>query len=174
MNQGSTPSWQRAASFAARSHQGQLRKDGRTPYVSHPFRVALTLRHVFGIDDEVALCVALLHDTIEDTTTDYDDLAREFGRAVAEAVACLTKDKRLPEERREAAYHEVVGRGPWQARAVKLADAFDNVTDAHEPALLSKARAKALHVLDIVGDDDRLVRAKEALRRLLAERGVAP
>ena len=97
MDKASTPSWQRAASFAARAHDGQLRKDGRTPYVSHPFRVAMTVRHIFGIDDEVALCVALLHDTIEDTTTDYDDLSREFGPEVAEAVACLTKDKRLYE-----------------------------------------------------------------------------
>lgn len=103
----------------------------------------MTVRHVFGIDDEVALCVALLHDTIEDTTTDYDDLSREFGREVAEAVACLTKDTRLPEDLREAVYHAVIAGGPWQARVVKLADAFDNVTDAHEPAILTKASAKA-------------------------------
>lgn len=174
MNQTPSPCWQRAASFAARAHQGQLRKDGRTPYVSHPFRVAMTLRHVFGIEDEVALCAALLHDTIEDTTTDYDDLFSAFGSEVAEAVACLTKDTRLSEVQREVVYHEVVRRGPWQARVVRLADAFDNVTDAHEPKLLSKAGKKAWHVLDIVGDDERLVRAKEALRGLLALRGVAP
>jgi (p)ppGpp synthase/HD superfamily hydrolase len=52
--------------------------------------VALTVRQVFGVDDEVALAAALLHDTIEDATTDYDDLIEAFGREVAEAVAALT------------------------------------------------------------------------------------
>jgi guanosine-3',5'-bis(diphosphate) 3'-pyrophosphohydrolase len=96
--------WQQAASFAARQHQGQLRKDGRTPYFAHPVRVALTVRHVFGVDDETALAAALLHDLIEDTTTDYDDLLEMFGKDVADTVAALTKDSRLPEEQREAAY----------------------------------------------------------------------
>ena len=80
--------WQQAVSFAARAHDGQLRKDGRTPYIAHPIRVALTVRHLFGVDDETALAGALLHDTIEDTTTDYDDLMAAFGQQVASAVRC--------------------------------------------------------------------------------------
>jgi guanosine-3',5'-bis(diphosphate) 3'-pyrophosphohydrolase len=40
-----------AASFAARAHRAQVRKDGETPYVAHVFRVCLIVRHVFGIDD---------------------------------------------------------------------------------------------------------------------------
>src|SRR5688572_12897029 len=94
--------WQAAVSFAARVHAGQLRKDGRTPYAAHPMRVALTVRHVFGVDDETALVAALLHDVIEDTKTDYDDILEAFGREAADAVAALTKDGRLPEARREA------------------------------------------------------------------------
>src|SRR6266702_142461 len=93
-----------AAAFAARAHQGQLRKDKQTPYVSHVFRVCLILRDLFGFDDPRILCAAMLHDTIEDTTTDFDDLAERFSPEVAEWVALLTKDKRLPEAEREAAY----------------------------------------------------------------------
>jgi guanosine-3',5'-bis(diphosphate) 3'-pyrophosphohydrolase len=96
--------WPKAASFAARYHQNQMRKDGKTPYIAHPFRVAMTVRDVFGVDDPVALAAALLHDVIEDTTADYDDLDREFGSEVARVVASLTKDMRLPEKEREAAY----------------------------------------------------------------------
>jgi guanosine-3',5'-bis(diphosphate) 3'-pyrophosphohydrolase len=44
-----------AASFAARAHRDQLRKDRQTPYVAHPFRVCLIVRHVFGIDDPKVL-----------------------------------------------------------------------------------------------------------------------
>src|SRR5437762_6917708 len=93
-----------AASFAARAHRHQLRKDGQTPYAAHPFRVCLVVRHVFGIDDPEILAAALLHDTIEDTTTDYDDLEKQFGARVAGWAAALSKDKRLADDAREAAY----------------------------------------------------------------------
>ena len=46
----------------------------------HPFRVAMTVRQLFKIDDKAILCGAVLHDTIEDTTTDFDDVVWEFGR----------------------------------------------------------------------------------------------
>src|SRR3954447_2724159 len=93
-----------AVSFAARAHRGQVRKDGQTPYAAHPFRVCLIVRHVFGIDDPEVLTAALLHDTIEDTTTDFDDLEERFGAPVAGWVAGLSKDTRLPDDEREAAY----------------------------------------------------------------------
>ena len=63
-----------AAAFAARAHRNQWRKDGQTPYVSHVFRVCLTVRQLFGVDDDDVLTAALLHDTIEDTDTDFDDI----------------------------------------------------------------------------------------------------
>src|SRR5436190_896130 len=87
-----------AISFAARKHQGQLRKDDRTPYFAHPVRVMMIVRDRWGITDPEVLAAAVLHDTIEDTTTDYDDVVKRFGPRVAQLVALLTKDKRLPEE----------------------------------------------------------------------------
>jgi guanosine-3',5'-bis(diphosphate) 3'-pyrophosphohydrolase len=119
-----------ATSFAARAHRGQLRKDGQTPYASHPFRVCLVVREVFGFDDPRMLAAALLHDTIEDTTTDFDDIEEAFSREIAEWVACLSKDKRLPEATREREYVERLMAAPWQVQACKLADVFDNLTDA--------------------------------------------
>ena len=76
-----------AVAFAARAHQGKLRKDGATPYVSHVFRVCLVLRHVFGLEDRQALMAAALHDTVEDTDTDFDDLKATFGDEMAAWVA---------------------------------------------------------------------------------------
>ncbi len=121
--------WQEAVSFAARAHRHQIRKDGRTPYFAHPVRVALTVRVAFGCEDPVALLAALLHDTIEDTTTDYDDIADRFGAEVATCVATLTKNMALSEEPREAAYDAQLAAGPWQSRLVKLADQYDNLSD---------------------------------------------
>lgn len=122
--------WQRAARFAARAHRHQVRKDGVTPYFSHPCRVAMTVAVVFGCVDEVALSAALLHDTIEDTTTDFDDLAEEFGVEVAEIVASLTKNMAMPEKVREADYAARLSKADWRARLIKLADQHDNVCDA--------------------------------------------
>ncbi|HYV38790.1 MAG TPA: HD domain-containing protein [Gemmataceae bacterium] len=119
-----------AIAFAARAHHGQMRKDGRTPYVSHVFRVTAIVRNVFGFDDPRMLATALLHDTIEDTTTDFDDLEKNFGREIAEWVALLTKEKRLPETHREQAYMEGLKGAPWQVQVCKLADVYDNLLDS--------------------------------------------
>jgi guanosine-3',5'-bis(diphosphate) 3'-pyrophosphohydrolase len=123
-----------AVSFAARAHRHQLRKDGQTPYASHPFRVCLIVRHVFGIDDPTVLTAALLHDTIEDTTTDFDDLAEQFNSEVARWAAALSKDKRRPDDEREQAYMEQLIAADWPVKICKLADVFDNLLDsAHFP-----------------------------------------
>jgi guanosine-3',5'-bis(diphosphate) 3'-pyrophosphohydrolase len=122
--------WLEAIALAARAHQGQLRKDRRTPYVSHVFRVCLIVRDVFGCADPAVLTTAVLHDTIEDTTTDYDDIAEGFGPEIAGWVAALTKNKSLPHDVREAAYAEVLAQAPWQVQVCKLADVFDNLTDS--------------------------------------------
>ena len=118
-----------AASFAARAHQGQLRKDKQTPYAAHVFRVCLIVRDLFGFDDRRMLLTALLHDTIEDTTTDFDDVEEKFGAEVARWTAILTKDTTLPEKEREAKYIDKLLAAPWQVQACKLADVFDNLTD---------------------------------------------
>ena len=131
-----------AASLAARAHDGQRRKDGKTPYASHPFRVCLVVRDLFGFDDPRMLITALLHDVIEDTTTDFDDIEKDYGPEIAQWVAYLTKDKRLPDEKREMAYLKGLNEAPWQVQVCKLADIFDNLMDSsHMP---SEKRAKSL------------------------------
>ena len=69
-------------------------------------RVALTIACVFGFQDQEILAAALLHDTIEDTDTDYDDILNAFGKNVADYVAAMTKDMRMIEPVREIAYDQ--------------------------------------------------------------------
>jgi (p)ppGpp synthase/HD superfamily hydrolase len=134
-----------AAAFAARAHEHQKRKDGLTPYVSHVFRVCLVVRDTFGIDDPRVLAAALLHDTIEDTATDCDDILSRFGPDVARWVAALTKDMRLPHDEREEAYARVLATADWQVKALKLADLYDNLADSKQlsASASSKTAAKA-------------------------------
>jgi (p)ppGpp synthase/HD superfamily hydrolase len=121
--------WQQAAAFAAREHRAQIRKDGTTPYVAHPFRVAMTVRTIFGCDDPICLAAALLHDTIEDCGTDYEDILDGFGSEVADCVRALSKDMRMPEEQRERDYDAQLERADWRAKLIKLADVYDNTCD---------------------------------------------
>lgn len=120
----------RAVSFAAAAHRGQTRKDGVTPYFAHPVRVTHVIATVFGVSDPHVLAAAVLHDTIEDTTVDRDDLISEFGARVAGYVAALSKDKRLPEPEREKAYMQALVEAPVEVRLCKLADVYDNLLDS--------------------------------------------
>jgi len=124
-----SPTWQDAASFAARAHRHQVRKDNQTPYFAHVVRVAFTVSQVFGCDDPAAIAGALLHDTIEDTTTDYDDIRGRFGREIADFVAALTKNMALPEETREPEYDRRLSAADWRVKLIKLADTYDNFCD---------------------------------------------
>lgn len=131
----------KAMSFAARAHDGQKRKDQQTPYFAHAARVCLIVRDVLGIDDPEVLTAAVLHDTVEDTTTDHDDIAEHFGPAIANWVAALSKDKRLAEAEREQAYEQCLANAPWQVQICKLADIVDNAVDSQGS---EKLRARAL------------------------------
>ena len=160
--------WQRAVSFAAQRHEGQYRKDGQTPYFAHPVRVALVVRHVFEVSDETALVTALLHDLIEDTTTDYDDLSEQFGKEVAQCVAALTKDARLPKFDREPAYDRQLEAAPWQARLVKLADVYDNYCDSSSDGQRRDFAAKAERAIKIAGGAAELSKAVKIVRQLVS------
>ena len=123
-----------AAAFAARAHRNQTRKDGQTPYFSHPVRVCLVVRHVFGFDDPRMLATALLHDTIEDTNTTEEELREVFGDRVASIVLEVTDDKALPKAQRKQLQIEHASRISAEAKLVKLADKIANVTDIlHSP-----------------------------------------
>jgi (p)ppGpp synthase/HD superfamily hydrolase len=158
--------WQSAALFAACAHRHDLRKDGVTPYIAHPMRVALTIACVFGFNDDAhqpVLAAALLHDTIEDGGTDYDDILEQFGRKVADLVAVMTKDARLEESRREKAYDAQLAAGPWQGRLIKLADVYDNLLSAEDAASRRRQLSKAKRILKLTAGDRPLHQARARL-----------
>ena len=139
----------KAISFAARAHQGQFRKDNETPYVSHVFRVCFILRQVFGVEDSIMLAAAVLHDTIEDTTTDYDDLEKHFGAKVADLVAVLSKDKRQRDDKREEAYRHQLFKASDEAKIIKLADLYDNLLDSSSEMRPKTAKKAGTHLKNL-------------------------
>ncbi len=144
-----------AVSFAARAHRHGVRKDGETPYVAHVFRVTAIVRNFFGFSDPRMLTTCVLHDTIEDTTTDFDDLAEQFGPEIATWVAFLTKNATLPEETREAEYVAQLARAPWQVKVCKLGDMTDNLLDSRNlpPEKRKKIHSKLRRYFDALAQD---------------------
>jgi (p)ppGpp synthase/HD superfamily hydrolase len=91
--------------FAKDKHAGQFRDDDITPYWHHLRQVVHNLQ-TMGIEDESILCAGWLHDTIEDTDTNFDSISNSFGIQIANIVASVTKDTRLPKIQRDKNYQK--------------------------------------------------------------------
>ena len=85
MNKKEKKAW----ALAKKAHKGQ--KYGKKPYTNHILKVYKILKTV--TKDEDILCAALLHDCVEDTQVDYNQIKKEFGKRVADLVQEVTKDK---------------------------------------------------------------------------------
>ena len=82
----------RAVQYAQKQHEPQKRKDG-SPYIIHPLAVAEIVAEM-GLDTD-AVIGAILHDTIEDTTSTHEEITKLFGETVAELVEGVTKLTRV-------------------------------------------------------------------------------
>ena len=104
----------KAMQVAYAAHQGQTDQSG-VPYIFHPYHLAEQMT------DEVAVCVALLHDVVEDTYVTIEDLEEDFPKEVTEALRLLTRKK--GEDYYE--YVRTIRKNPV-ARKIKLADIVHN------------------------------------------------
>ena len=118
-----------ARNFAKKKHAGQLRKNGKTTTFSHLKDVVKNLKKM-KVTNKDAICAGWLHDTIEDTDTDFDSIKDRFGKNVAEIVVSVTKDNRLPKKQREIKYVKDLKASSVKAKLVKIADILANVNDA--------------------------------------------
>jgi len=120
----------KALAFAAHKHRDQRRKDPEaSPYINHPIALADVLANEGGVDDPVVLCAAVLHDTIEDTETSYEELQQRFGKEVADVVLEVTDDKTLLKAERKERQVTHAPHLSQRARLVKLADKICNLRD---------------------------------------------
>lgn len=139
-----TPKTKVALRICYEAHAGQLDRAGM-PYVFHPFHVAEQME----TEDEV--CVALLHDVVEDTElTLYDLRAAGMGDEVLAAVALLSHDPGVPylEYVASVAENEL-------ARRVKVADLRHNcdLTRLDAPTERDHERIRKYHkALEVLGE----------------------
>jgi GTP diphosphokinase / guanosine-3',5'-bis(diphosphate) 3'-diphosphatase len=127
----------RAFRYAAEHHEGQKRRSGEE-FVRHPWEVAKICAELHL--DEQTVAAALLHDVVEDTGAELDDLRAEFGDEIAELVAGVTKLTRIQFQTREQAqaenYRKMIVAMADDPRVIpiKLADRLHNMrTIEHLP-----------------------------------------
>jgi guanosine-3',5'-bis(diphosphate) 3'-pyrophosphohydrolase len=85
--------------LAAEAHRGQKRQTGES-YISHPVAVAMILADM-RLDAE-SIIAALLHDVLEDTAVEKQELIDQFGESVADLVDGVTKLDQIFENRQQA------------------------------------------------------------------------
>lgn len=137
--------------FAEAAHKGQVRKYTGEPYIAHPARVVDLLKLLGGEVSGEMIAAAWLHDVIEDTPSEYRDLADAFGDVVATLVVELTK----PNE-------------PCSATAltIKACDLIDNIGGIFDVAPKEEAEA---YLVKKAPQIERIVGKLRNVRPLLAE-----
>lgn len=119
----------KALCFAEEAHRGQLRKGSEVPYITHPVGVsAILCQYGYG---ETVVIAGLLHDVLEDTYVEQEELELQFGQGVARLVASVTEHKtrhgeKVPwEERKQAGVERLKG-ADGETVALKAADLLHN------------------------------------------------
>ncbi|AEG03622.1 MULTISPECIES: RelA/SpoT family protein [Sinorhizobium] len=129
--------------YAMQKHGQQKRASG-DPYISHPLEVAaiLTEMHL----DESTIAVALLHDTIEDTTATRQEIDDLFGEDIGALVEGLTKIKKLDLVTKKAKQAENLRKlllaisDDVRVLLVKLADRLHNMRTLDHMSAEKRAR----------------------------------
>src|SRR5499426_421076 len=120
----------RSFEYAERAHAGQTRRSG-DEFIHHPLGVARICAELHL--DEQTIAAALLHDVIEDTEADLEEVRAEFGPDVAQLVEGVTKLTRISFQSREQAeaenYRKMIVAMAQDVRVIliKLADRLHNM-----------------------------------------------
>jgi GTP pyrophosphokinase len=139
----------KAFTFAAQAHEGQQRRSGEE-FIRHPWGVAKILAELRL--DEQTIAAALLHDVVEDTDHDLEEVRVEFGDEIASLVDGVTKLTRIQFQSREHAeaenYRKLIVAMAQDVRVIliKLADRLHN-----------------LRTIEYLGKQKQVQKAKEAI-----------
>jgi len=119
--------------FAARAHDGMLRKGTNTPYIVHPAEVAAIAATL--TEDQEVLAAALLHDVMEDCGIGEAEIAAQFGSRVAQLVKSETQERNGdPGETwlaRKRGAVERIACGDRDAKIIALSDKLSNMRAIH-------------------------------------------
>jgi guanosine-3',5'-bis(diphosphate) 3'-pyrophosphohydrolase len=119
-----------ALDFAAYKHRHQKRKGiNKIPYINHPIKVAELIANKIENPGMEMIQAAILHDTIEDTSTIFNELSEKFGLKIAQIVNELTDNMSDPYSVRKRLQIEKASKLSYEARCIKIADKICNIND---------------------------------------------
>jgi (p)ppGpp synthase/HD superfamily hydrolase len=149
----------RAYWFAAEAHKAQLIPGKDLPYLIHIGLVSMEIIACLNVekehDGDLAVQCAILHDVIEDTSIMYPEIEVIFGERVAQGVLALTKDKKIPKERRIQDSLQRIRQQPHEVWMVKLADRISNLAappQYWEKEKIVNYREEAIEIYDALYD----------------------
>lgn len=126
--------YQDAIKFAGEKHSDQKVPGSTANYLAHLSNVCMEILAAYKADDDFdvnyAVQLALLHDVLEDTPTDWEELKDRFGKKVANGVQALTKNKDLP---KTEAMLDSLKRINEMEREVGMVKLADRITNLQEP-----------------------------------------
>ncbi|UII28301.1 HD domain-containing protein [Fulvivirga maritima] len=127
--------YQSAMKFAGEKHKSQKVPGTEANYLLHISNVAMEVMVAHqakgDFDLELSIQVAILHDTLEDTETTYEELAQKFSERVAEGVLALTKNAELPSKKERMA--DSLKRVALLEKEVGLVKLADRITNLQKP-----------------------------------------
>ena len=114
-----------AARFAAKAHEGAVRKGSHLPYIVHPMEVAMVVSAM--TDDVEVIAAAYLHDVIEDANVTYEKLKETFGTRVADLVQTESEDKTRTWKERKQATIDRLKDATYEEKVIAFADKLSNL-----------------------------------------------
>lgn len=127
--------YQKAIKFAGVKHQNQKVPGTEANYLLHISNVAMEILLAYiennNFDVSYALQLALLHDTLEDTETEFSELEKEFGSKVALGVQALTKNENLVSKKEKMT--DSLNRINELEKEVGMVKLADRITNLQEP-----------------------------------------
>ncbi|UCE94718.1 MAG: bifunctional (p)ppGpp synthetase/guanosine-3',5'-bis(diphosphate) 3'-pyrophosphohydrolase [Flavobacteriaceae bacterium] len=128
--------YQKAIRFAGEKHGDQKMPASKSSYLAHLSNVAMEVllagQNEDGFDIELAVQASILHDTLEDTDTTFEELKEVFGLEVADAVLALSKNEELEPDQQIPDSLARIRLQPKEIWAVKLADRISNMQEPPE------------------------------------------
>lgn len=115
----------KAIEFASKAHYGTTRKGSKTPFILHPLEAASIVARL--TDDTDLIIAAILHDTIEDTDTTYEDVKKEFGKKIADIVKGESEDKSKTWQERKAHTLNTLKNEHLDIKIVAMGDKLSNM-----------------------------------------------
>ncbi|MFD1292394.1 HD domain-containing protein [Lutibacter holmesii] len=127
--------YQKAIEFAGEKHKNQKMPGTNSNYLLHISNVAMEVLIAYNekqdFDIYLAIQLAILHDTIEDTDTELDELKKKFGEKVAIGVSALTKNENLPSKLEQM--KDSLKRINKLTKEVAIVKLADRITNLQEP-----------------------------------------